>query len=141
MSYDLHVLTNSPLPTPAAWQAVINSCGFDLCFDPAFSMHDHSGWFPVQLEGKETGCEMDISSSVFEEEFPNLCHLLNQEQLIVITFSWGGSLWHCASGCILAATLALLTNGVVYDPQIDATSSGLAMLHVAQECLAEAQQT
>jgi len=58
MSMEVHVFSDTRLPSIAAWQQAIDAEGFDLKLDPEVELATASGFLPAKLRGKKSGFEI-----------------------------------------------------------------------------------
>jgi hypothetical protein len=134
MSMEFHVLLSNPgLPTIQEWQTAIQAHGFDLVLDTTLNLHTHAGFMPAVYKGQETGFEFDLSpASGIADVYSEVGDLLEGRDLCA-NFRWGNDLSECAAATIAAAVLAIIAEGILYDPQEGVAYRDAAAITVAQQ--------
>ncbi len=119
MSMEIHVFSDTRLPSIAAWQQAIDAEGFDLRLDPEVELAAASGFLPAMLRGRQSGFEIfhDDARELMEtyadvpciKSFPAWNH--------VISFRWGSRAHEGVSVFMAATAYAKATGGVVFEPE------------------------
>jgi hypothetical protein len=137
MSMETHVFFRGKLPTKAALSRAMKELGFPFSITPsAGSLERQSGFMPMKRRGEETGVEFDVyndHSSV--EEFADVGVDAGFERRA--SLRWGGDFQEAVAGMSVAAALAKLMNGVVFDEAEDRLLSIDDTIVVARKNLQE----
>jgi hypothetical protein len=137
MSMETHVFFRGKLPTKAALSRAMKELGFPFSITPsAGSLERQSGFMPMKRRGEETGVEFDVyndHSSV--EEFADVGVDAGFERRA--SLRWGGDFQEAVAGMSVAAALAKLMNGVVFDEAEDRLLSIDDAIVVARKNLQE----
>ena len=117
MSMEVHVLFAGKLPSKAALTRSFKELGFPLVFQRgAASLEQHSGYLPMRLRGEESGVEFDTCDNRKDvEEVAG--KRINPRFTRSANFRWGGDENELTVAQCLAAALAKLVDGAVFDPQ------------------------
>lgn len=119
VSMEIHVFSDKPLPSIAAWQEAINAEGFDLRLDPDVEFQTASGFLPAMLRGKQSGFESyhddprELMEGYADVPYFKSCPAWKH----VLSFRWGSIAHEGVSVFMAAAAYAKATGGVVFDPQ------------------------
>ena len=91
--------------------------GINLEFENGFSFKTMNGFQPGKLEGIETGVEMGLHPLAdFVEDIPELA-VAAPACTQVVNFRWGGDMRECCFANAVAASLANLMQGVIFEPE------------------------
>ena len=117
MSMNVHACWKGPL---AISRDQLKAALADLGFASTI-LHDlegAEGYWPVDIDGCRTGVEIYFENNLDEltEDYPVLAGALEGRDGVV-TFVWGGDFAEGGAGIALAAAIAKLRAGIVYDPQ------------------------
>src|SRR5262245_5537885 len=117
MSLELHVLFQGKLPSKAALTRCFKELGFPLAFAVGTSLlEQHKGFLPMRLRREESGVEFDTSRGrAHVEEIAG--KRVDPRFTSSANFRWGGDDNEFVTAFCLAAALAKLVDGVVFDPQ------------------------
>lgn len=122
MSSDLYVLFAGALPTNARLEETMAALGFPITFpDPDISLEKHEGGFmPMLFPGeKKTGVEIDIYDRPGVVEELGLGSRVESHFDRVVYFRWGIDMMEGIVATCVAAALAQLSGGIVYEPASD----------------------
>jgi|GEM_PF-2380351 len=117
MSVDLHACWKGPLDISRdELKAALAELGF-----PSTILHDLEGargYWPVDIDGCKTGVEIYFDDNLEELTgyYPVLAAALAGRDNVVM-FTWGGDAAESGAGIAVAAAIAKLRDGIVYDPQ------------------------
>lgn len=123
MSMNLYACWKGPLAVSRdQLKAALAELGFASTI-----LHDlegAEGYWPVDIDGCKTGIEIyfDGNADELAGDYPVLAAALAGRDNAV-TFAWGGDFAEGGAGIALAAAIAKLRDGIVYDPQDDVCSS------------------
>ncbi|MGE5156846.1 MAG: hypothetical protein ACM3OF_01745 [Gemmatimonas sp.] len=135
MSMETHVFFRGTLPSKAALSRAMKELGFPFSITPATgSLEAQAGFMPMKLRGEETGVELSIygdHSAV--EEFADAGVDPGFERRA--SLRWGGDFQEAVAGMCVAATLAKLVDGVVFDEAEDRLLSVDDAIAVARQNL------
>ena len=117
MSMEIHVLFGGKLPSKAALTRSFRELGFPLSFRPgAASLEQHKGYLPMRLRGEESGVEFDTSNDRKEvEEITG--DDIDPQFTRSANFRFSGDEKELAVARCVAAALAKLVNGIVFDDE------------------------
>jgi hypothetical protein len=115
MSMETHVFFRGKLPSKAAVSREMKELGLPFSIAPATgSLETQNGFMPMKLRGEETGVEFSVYADHFAvEEFADVGVDLSFERRA--SLRWGGDFQEAVAGMSVAAALAKLANGVVFD--------------------------
>jgi hypothetical protein len=137
MSMETHVFFRGKLPTKAALSRAMKELDFPFSITPSTgSLERQSGFMPMKRRGEETGVEFDVyndHSSV--EEFADVGVDAGFERRA--SLRWGGDFQEAVAGMSVAAALAKLMNGVVFDEAEDKLLSAGDAIALARKNLQE----
>jgi hypothetical protein len=115
MSTETHVFFRGKLPSKAVLARAMKELGFPFSLKPATgSLEDQSGFMPMLLRREETGVELDVyndRSAVAEFAAAGADPSFDRRA----SLRWGGDFQEAVAGMCVAAALAKLVNGVVFD--------------------------
>lgn len=118
MSMEMRVYFSGSPPMCAAIEAAMAEIGLPFKITSHVALDKHSGYLPMTYgsgnDAPETGVEVyfDPKASTIEEfGLEGVDPTFKSE----ISFSWGGDMMECASAEALAAAIAKLTGGIVYE--------------------------
>ena len=117
MSMNFHACWKGPLAiTREELKAALEGLGLS-----ATILHDlegATGYWPVDINGCKTGVEIYFDDNLDELTgyYPVLAAALDGRDSVVM-FSWTGDFAEGGTGIALAAAIAKLRDGIVYDPQ------------------------
>lgn len=117
MSYDFHACWKGPLAiTRDELEGALKDLGFS-----ATILHDldgAEGYWPIDIDGLKTGVIIYFDDNLDEltGDYPVLAAALAGRDNVV-QFSWGGDSGEAGAGIALAAAIAKLRDGIIYDPQ------------------------
>ena len=136
MSMETHVFFRGKLPTKAALSRAMTDLGFPFSIKPATgSLEQQSGFMPMLLRREETGVEFDVyNDNAAVAEFAAKGVDRNLERRA--SLRWGGDAEEAAAGLCVAAALAKLVNGAVFDEAEDKLLSVDDAIAVARQTLA-----
>ena len=126
MSMNLHVCWKGPLASSRdQLEAALAELGFASTV--LYDLEGAEGYWPIDIDGCKTGLEIYFYSNLEEltENYPVLAAALAGRDSGV-TFISGGDFAEGGAGIALAAAIAKLRGGIVYDPQ-DATCLSVEM--------------
>jgi hypothetical protein len=135
MSMETHVFFRGALPSKAAVTRAMKELGLPFSIaPPAGSLEAQSGFLPMKLRGKETGVEFDVyGDHAAVEEFADAGVDPGFERRA--SLRWGGDLQEAVAGMCIAAALAKLLDGVVFDEAEDRLLSVDDAIAVARQNL------
>jgi hypothetical protein len=115
MSTETHVFFRGKLPSKAALSRAMKELGFPFAIKPATgSLEQQSGFMPMLLRREETGVEFDVySDQLAVEDFADAG--VDQGFERRASCRWGGDFREAVAGMCVAAALAKLTSGIVFD--------------------------
>jgi hypothetical protein len=115
MSMETHVFFRGKLPSKAVLSRAMKELGLPFSITPATgSLEGQSGFMPIKLAGEETGVEFSVyGDHAAVEEFADVGVDAGFERRA--SLRWGGDFQEAVAGMSVAAALAKLTNGVVFD--------------------------
>jgi hypothetical protein len=115
MSMETHVFFRGTLPSKAAVSREMKELGLPFSIAPATgSLETQNGFMPMRRRGEETGVEFSVYADHFAvEEFADVGVDPSFERRA--SLRWGGDLQEAVAGMSVAAALAKLANGVVFD--------------------------
>jgi hypothetical protein len=119
MSTETHVFFRGKLPSKAAVSRAMKELGFPFSITPATgSLEAQKGFMPMKLRSEETGVEFDVfGDHAAVEEFADAGVDPSFERRA--SLRWGGDFQEAVAGMSVAAALAKLVGGVVYDEAED----------------------
>ena len=135
---ELHVFLNrAEMPSPEAWQEIINDCQFDLEIDQDFDVFSFTGFLPCIVGPRSTGFEYYFETK--EEVAGSSTYLAPLAKAFdsVVTFRWGGDLLELAAVMSAAGALASSRASLLYFPDDDSTIQSSQALGYAREQLAQ----
>jgi hypothetical protein len=123
MSADLSIAFDmKDKPTNEAWEKAAQELGYKFKITTDGDITKSSGWYPIEFNGETAGFEAYTSSAdelaEFEEDDDDDedDEELNHGKDTMLMFACGrGASW--SSGVVAAAAWAILTGGVIDDPQ------------------------
>ena len=135
MSMETHVFFRGKLPGKAALSRAMKELGFAFSITPATgSLEAQKGFMPMKLRGEETGVEFDVfGDRVAVEEFADAGVDASFERRA--SLRWGGDFEEAVGGMCVAAALAKLVDGVVFDEAEDRLLSVDDAIAVARQNL------
>jgi hypothetical protein len=122
MSVEIWVfLPAGNLPTREEWQTAIDTLGHQMVFEE-FSINDHYGFVPVQLNGNDAGFEYRIEaiSGFFEDsedDDPELIAAVGHCDRVVRLKTHGGRNTDLEAMNVAAVAITRHADGVYFDPQ------------------------
>jgi hypothetical protein len=117
MSMEMHVFYRGKLPTKTAINRAMKELGLPLTItDATRPLEDHIGFMPMRGRGEDTGVEFDVWSD------PAALREINAEGVDpsldrTANFRWGGDMMELLSAQAVAAAVAKLTGGIVYEAE------------------------
>jgi hypothetical protein len=119
MSMEVHVLLRSgAIPSISRWNDVLRENALPLTIPSGFDLLKDHGWRPFELRGQKAGVEVyfepDLKSEL--ETYPDLA-TAGPRFDCVVAFRFGGRADECAIASLASASLALATDGLVYDTE------------------------
>lgn len=117
MSMNIHACWKGPVAvTREGLKVVLAELGFQSTI--LHELEGAEGYWPVDIDGCKTGVEIYFDSNLEEltDDYPVLAAALAGRDSVV-TFAWGGDFAEGGAGIALAAAIAKLQEGIVYDPQ------------------------
>jgi hypothetical protein len=132
---ETHVFFRGALPSKAAVTRAMKELGLPFSIaPPAGSLEAQSGFLPMKLRGEETGVEFDVyGDHAAVEEFADAGVDPGFERRA--SLRWGGDLQEAVAGMCIAAALAKLLDGVVFDEAEDRLLSVDDAIAVARQNL------
>jgi len=120
MSLELHVLLPADkVPETHRWQDLINQAALQLVIDTTPDLRNHSGFWPCELKGQQSGFETYLDDSAeLVENYPSLKKEAAGRDKAV-SFRWGSDMSECACLMVAAAALVKGCGGVAYYPDDD----------------------
>lgn len=117
MSIELYVLFHGKTPSKAALQRRLKQLELPFSLKSTTgALARQSGYMPMTLRGEETGVEFDLSDDA--ETIEELAQKSNAPQLDrMASLRWSSDQLEMAAGYCIAASLAAITSGVVFDEQ------------------------
>ena len=136
MSAEIYAFVDS-LPTRDSWQEALESLEFPLVLDEELDLTKNSGFSPAQLQGRESGFEIDVEDSTELIEVDPVLREAVGSRRFAISIRFGGDLAECA--CALAALGGLISaaGAVVYSPNDNLSYTLETLTSEFQECLAD----
>lgn len=135
MSMEIHVFFRGKLPTKAVLSHAMKELGFPFSIKPATgSLEEQSGFMPMLLRREETGVELDVyndTAAFAEFASKGIDPSLGRRA----SLRWGGDAEEAAAGLCVAAALAKLMNGAVFDEAEDKLLSVDDAIAVARQNL------
>jgi hypothetical protein len=126
MSISFHVFAHrARIPTARAWSEAVAGHGFETRMDPGFETATFSGYLPCPDD--RTGFDLFVEpfSAANFEIGPDGMRVIGERDT-VFTFRFSGREADLAAATAAAATLALLTDGILFDTEarhfVDAAS-------------------
>src|SRR5262245_19173682 len=119
MSMETHVFFRGKLPSKAALSRAMKELDFRFSITPATgSLEAQKGFMPMKLRGEETGVEFDVfGDRVAIEEFADADVDASFERRA--SLHWGSDFAEAVASMCMAAALAKLVDGVVFDEAED----------------------
>jgi hypothetical protein len=117
MSMSIHACWKGPLAvTRDRLQAALAELGFQATI--LHELEGAEGYWPIDIDGCKTGVEIYFDSDLGEltGHYPVLAAALADRDSVA-TFVWGGDFAEGAAAIALAAAVARLREGILYDPQ------------------------
>jgi hypothetical protein len=135
MSMETHVFFRGKLPSKSALSRAMKELGFPFSITPATgSLDAQKGFMPMKLRGEETGVEFDVfGDRIAIEEFADAGVDASFERRA--SLRWGGDFEEAVAGMCVAAALAKLVDGVVFDEAEDRLLSVDDAIAVTQQNL------
>jgi hypothetical protein len=128
----------SKVPSQGAWQAAIDSTGFDFQLDPSLKPFEDEGYRPCKLFSADAGFEIFYgpAAEIFEE--PEELAALAGDRDYCITMNWGGEMRDCAA--VMIASYALAKNfGAAISYEGDEVNSLEELLRQTNEIVNDAR--
>ena len=117
MSVDLDVfLDRSKLPTVTALQEAISREGFPLTFPLDVDLTRHTGYMPVVFQNEESGFEWSLADLNDFNQLPDEIRVILPIANAVVSFRFS-EMQESLAATVVAAVLAQLAQGLVFDPQ------------------------
>jgi hypothetical protein len=114
MSMEVFVFSDRTLNSVAEWQAAIDAEGFPLQVANGTPFESLSGFLPMLLEGRNTGCECDhFDAGELMEDFADI--EFGRRWRHALAFRFGGDMDACISAYMAGAAYARATEGCVLD--------------------------
>ncbi len=135
MSTETHVFFRGKLPSKAALSRAMKELGLPFSIAPATgSLEAQAGFMPMKLRGEETGVEFSVyGDHAAVEEFADAGVDRRFERRA--SLRWGGDFQEAVAGMCVAAALAKLVDGVVFDEAEDRLLSAEDAIAVARQNL------
>jgi hypothetical protein len=135
MSTETHVFFRGKLPSKASLSRAMKELAFPFSITPATgSLEAQQGFMPMKLRGEETGVEFDVfADPTAVEEFADAGVDPKFERRA--SLRWGGDFQEAVAGMCVAAALAKLVDGVVFDEAEDRLLSVEDAIAVARQNL------
>jgi hypothetical protein len=135
MSTETHVFFRGKLPSKAAVSRAMKELGLPFSITPATgSLEAQAGFMPMKLRGEETGVEFSVyGDHAAVEEFADAGVDTSFERRA--SLRWGGDFQEAVAGMSVAAALAKLVDGVVFDEAEDRLLSVDDAIAVARQNL------
>jgi hypothetical protein len=132
---ETHVFFRGTLPGKAALSRALKELEFPFSITPASgSLEAQSGFMPMKLRGEETGVEFSVyGDHAAVEEFADVGVDPDFERRA--SLRWGGDFQEAVAGMCVAATLAKLLDGVVFDEAEDRLLSVEDAIAIARQNL------
>jgi len=131
MSNDFHACWKGPLAvTREELEGALESFGFSATV--LHELEGAEGYWPIDIDGLKTGVIIYFDDNLDELTgyYPVLAAALAGRDKVV-QFSWGGDSAEAGTGIVLAAAIAKLRDGIIYDPQdAECLSIETAISHV-----------
>lgn len=141
MSMEMRVYFAGQPPSCEAIERTMAEIGLPFKISEHVTIENHAGFLPMTCgegdDAQETGTEVyfDAAASTIEEFGLTGVDPAFQTE---VSFRWGGDMMHCASAAALAAAIAKLTNGIVYEDSEGVLLSVDEAIALAQTNLAAA---
>jgi hypothetical protein len=135
MSMEMRVFFAGPIPTAQALERTMAEIGLSFRITDHVSLGDHSGFLPMTYGSgedlDETGVEVysDPAAPDIEDLGITGVDPAFVEQL---SFRWGGDMMACVAAEALAAAIAKITGGIVYEDTegvLKTTTEAIALAH------------
>jgi hypothetical protein len=135
MSMETHVFFRGTLPGKAVLSRAMKELDFPFSITPATgSLEAQRGFMPMKLRGEETGVEFSVyGDHAAVEEFADVGVDSGFERRA--SLRWGGDFQEAVAGMCVAATLAKLLDGVVFDEAEDRLLSVEDAIAIARQNL------
>ena len=135
MSMETHVFFRGALPGKAVLSRAMKELDFPFSITPATgSLEAQRGFMPMKLRGEETGVEFSVyGDHAAVEEFADVGVDSGFERRA--SLRWGGDFQEAVAGMCVAATLAKLLDGVVFDEAEDRLLSVEDAIAIARQNL------
>jgi hypothetical protein len=135
MSMETHVFFRGKLPSKAAVSRAMKELGLPFSITPATgSLETQKGFMPMRLRGEDTGVELSVyADHAAVEEFADAGVDSSFERRA--SLRWGGDFQEAVAGMPVAAALAKLVGGVVFDEAEDRLLSVDGAIAVARHNL------
>jgi hypothetical protein len=114
MAEEVHVFFAGNVPSRTRLSAALRRLGWPFVIERMETrLSDQSGYLPMTLRGEETGAELFFSAvdDDARQFVPDLDPLMNR----IAHLRWGGSELEMAAALCLAAALADLTQGLIFE--------------------------
>jgi hypothetical protein len=114
MAEEVHVFFAGDVPSRTSLSAALRRLGWPFVIKRIEArLSDQSGYLPMTLRGEETGAE--LSFSTVDDDARQLVPDLNAAMDRIAHLRWGASELEMAAALCLAAALADLTQGLVFE--------------------------
>jgi hypothetical protein len=117
MSMENNLFFHGDLPSREALTATMREMGFAFTIDPQeFPLDEQQGFMPMTYgDETATGVEFDLwaGREILDDILDG--RVLDPKFDRSANFRWGGSMLECAAGYAVAAAMAKLTGGVMFD--------------------------
>lgn len=139
MSMEMRVFFAGELPTPAVLNAAMQALGLEVSVgDEEIPLDRYRGFMPMAYgageDADESGSEVYVgvaSEAIADLGITGVDPALDRE----VSFRWGGDLMECACANAVAAAIARITGGTIYDDEAGAPISIDAAVTNVRSCI------
>lgn len=134
MSMEIFVFSDRRLGSIAEWQAAVDAESFALRISDKRPFDALSGFLPMQLEGRGSGCECDhYDAGEIMDGFADI--EFSRRWRHVLAFRFGGHIDECICAYMAGAAYARATEGCVLDGEEGRLLTPREAVNVVRELL------
>ena len=135
MSVDLLViLAASKAPSWDAWTHALSENHTPVGFTQAVDLHRHTGFLPVQVNGRNSGFYFHLDSYTELAARYSVVRKVHLDKPTVYSLSFGGLADECSAAFLSASILVSRFEGVAFDPQGGTLMTAKELTDAATRC-------
>ena len=135
MSVDLLViLATSKAPSWDAWTHALSETHTPVSFTQAVDLHRHTGFLPVQVNGRMSGFYFHLDSYTDSAAHYAVVRKVHLDKPTVYSMSFGGNPDECNATFLSASVLVSRFEGIAFDPQGGTLMTAKELTDAATQC-------